>query len=131
MPFMRNLRFPQSAEDKSQDGCHGKRRHRLVLDRFVDGTFEVAGDLLDLVADLAPLFGHAVGIMLRLVGHLAEFVGGPCGNPIELIFLFEVVGRASGLAAIGGALRGHLKYSPCCGLNEGQRRRVQLVPLAH
>ena len=40
---------------------------------------------------------------------VAERVSGLVGNFLELIgcFLFEVIGRASGLAAIRRALRGH------------------------
>src|SRR5688572_28580020 len=53
----RGLRFPQRPEDESGNGGGCQRRHRLILDRLVEGALEVAGHLLQLLARLSALVG--------------------------------------------------------------------------
>ena len=91
MPFMiESLGFPDRSEDEPQDGCHGERRNRLVPYRFVDGTLEVAGNLLDLIADFASLLGDPAREMLSLIGHITELVRGLVGDLFELICYLHV-----------------------------------------
>src|SRR5262245_66373047 len=54
------LGFPERAEDKADDRGGHQGRHRLLSDRAVEGTLEVAGNLLHALARLAPLVSDAI-----------------------------------------------------------------------
>src|SRR6185503_10610128 len=71
----RRLRLPERAKDKTDDCGARERRHRLVLDRLVEGAPEVAGNLLHPLAGLSALLGHTARHSFGLVGYLAELVG--------------------------------------------------------
>ena len=64
-----------------------KRGHRLILDRLVEGAFEVACHLLHTLACLATLVGHAVGHALGLISRLAELIR-------RLVFRSEILSDA-------------------------------------
>src|SRR5262245_50892426 len=93
-----DLRLPERAEQKTDDGGHGEGGHRLFAHRLVEGTLEVAGHLLHTIPRVTTLFGHSASHSLGLVGGLTELVGG---------FLLEIghrVGRATIRALGHGAM---------------------------
>ena len=112
--FVEVLLLPKRTEDESQGSCQRQRGQRLILERLIDGVFQIACNLLHFVASFAALLSYAASDLIGLVGHIPEFVGRFVGDVLECVgcFLFEVLTRTSGLGAIRGGLRGH-RETPC------------------
>src|SRR6516165_5264937 len=87
-PVGRGLGLPERAKHKSEERGHGEGGHRLLFERLVEGTLEVAGHFLHALTRVAALLGHAVSHPFGLIGCLALLLGG------FLLQIGELVGRA-------------------------------------
>jgi hypothetical protein len=86
--------------DESHRDCNRKRGHWLVLHRLLDGTLQITGSLLQLVANFSRMFGHTASEVLRLIGQVAKLVSGFVGDLCELVGCILIEIRFGGLVLI-------------------------------
>src|SRR5262245_22456848 len=79
------LSLPERAENEPGNGCQRERGHRLLLDRLVDRSLEVAGDVLHPLAGLAALRGNPARRILRTISEALELVRGLVRHSLQAL----------------------------------------------